>query len=283
MRYISYKYRYLSKIAPREPMLVLKSCNEKIHTFTDDEDRRKFIDKNGAAWSNISEALWLLGNCKCWYSEAFVQESEGQVEHFRPKKQVWGTNPSHGGYWWDAFNYKNFRLAHPTVNKRTTDYVTKQLAGKGCYFPLQPGSQHAIQESEESNEIPLLLDPTVSSDCELICFDISSGIPIPKHNASEDPEIDWYHTRASKTIDYYHLDEGDWNGTRFDIMAAVQQICMKLLKHKKSGNIKKYAKCIQRLSDYISPQAEFTSAAKQAMIEKLGKDEFIEIYNSLRV
>ncbi len=94
-----------------------------------DGDRSEFIKQHEAECSNLRGSLWIVGHMKCWYSEASLQEGEGHVEHYRPKKRLTGTG--HKGYWWRAFDWKNLRLAHPTVNLRKTDYLTGKRVGKG--------------------------------------------------------------------------------------------------------------------------------------------------------
>src|SRR5262245_46246939 len=91
----------------------LNESNEAIARVANAE-RGAFIDAHQAECSAIRGALWAIGHMKCWYSEASLQECEGHVEHYRPKKRLSGAG--HDGYWWRAFDWTNLRLAHPTVN-----------------------------------------------------------------------------------------------------------------------------------------------------------------------
>lgn len=273
MNYVALKQ--LRIIAERKEIDTLAACTKALKNIDEDADRREYIDKNAEAWSAVRYKLWMLGHCKCWYSEVGLLADEGEIEHFRPKKQVWKTKPPHGGYWWRAFDWMNFRLVHPNVNKRKTDYSTKELAGKGCYFPVKPGTNHAVRESEEKQEVPLLLDPIVRKDCRLLCFDISSGRPIPRVDKTGDLDDDWQHARAAETIGYYHLDEGTWNARRFDIMASVQSICDDLIASKRDGNTSLYEESLDKLGDYVGYFSEFSSAAKQAIVEKLPDENLI--------
>src|SRR5438105_11823130 len=79
-------------------------------------ERKDFINAHEAECSAVRNALWALSHAKCWYSEASIQEPEGQVEHYRPKRRLHGAG--HDGYWWRALDWENLRLAHPTVNRR---------------------------------------------------------------------------------------------------------------------------------------------------------------------
>lgn len=264
----------LRKLALRTEMHALDSHVATINGLATDQERRDFIDGNGDAWSAIRHRLWVLGHFKCWYSEAKLLADEGEVEHFRPKKQVWKTTPAHGGYWWRAFDWQNFRLAHPNVNKRKKDYSTEQVAGKGCYFPLRDEARRATRKLEEKHEEPVLLDPILRKDTRLLCFDSTNGRPLARYKETDDPD-GWRHLRATETIGYYHLDEGSWNADRADIMMEVQNICDNLLEAKAAGDIDKYEDCLDQLSTYVGCWAEFTSAAKQAISEKLPFDIFV--------
>lgn len=238
-----------------------KACKD-IAAIEDPDLRAQFIVDNAELWSKIKPALWNLGCCKCWYSEAVLQQQEGHVEHYRPKKRV--ASARHSGYWWDAFDWNNLRLAHPTVNVRVTDYLTGLKAGKGTYFPLHDPDRRAISKATESEERAVLLDPTVSEDCRLLCFESSSGRPIPRFSAEENP---WNHQRAKDSIEYYHLDEGTWNFKRKDLMDDVGVLCDKILAAFEVDPAL-YEKLIAELMEYIHSFSEFSAAAYQVVREK---------------
>ena len=105
------------------------------------------------------------------------------MEHFRPKRRLSGAG--HSGYWWGAFDWTNLRLAHPTVNRRVTDYLSGKKAGKGCYFPLRDEEQRAECKEDEINEEPILLDPMRAQDCKLLCFDSENGKPVPRYSKNK--------------------------------------------------------------------------------------------------
>jgi hypothetical protein len=260
MRYIDHK-----QLRRFKALTELQAANAAIALLTDDK-RGEFIDKNESKCSALRTALWAVGSTKCWYSEASLQECEGQVEHYRPKKRLSGAQ--HVGYWWRAFDWKNLRLAHPTVNRRITDYLTGKKSGKGSYFPLQDESTRATCEAEERNERPVLLDPTVPFDARLICFSEESGSPKPRYEKDVDP---WLHKRAEDSIEYYHLNEGTWNARRQDLMGEVRKLCETLdaLVLQEPRNEVEYNEVIDELvSKYINPFAEFSAACLQIVREK---------------
>jgi hypothetical protein len=236
--------------------------------------RGKFIDDNGNKWSALKGELWRLGDLKCWYSEAKLQAQQGHVEHFRPKKKPHGLKGAkHEGYWWRAFDWENFRVAHPTSNIRVTDYLTGVKAGKGAYFPLKDGSPRASNKAEERLERPVLLDPCVKLDCRLLSFDTENGKPVPSFNEEDDA---WKHQRAADTIDYYHLDEGTWNADRKDLIDEVARVC-ELLIEAESATKRDADMCdelIDELVEFIDKHQPFTAAAKQIICEN-GLIEFV--------
>lgn len=237
------------------------------------EDKRKdFIDAHEPECSALRKALWVLGHAKCWYSEASLQECEGQVEHYRPKKRLHGVR--HHGYWWRAFDWENLRLAHPTVNRRKTDYLTGKRVGKGSYFPLRDEASRAINRDQEVHEDPVLLDPVVPTDSRLICFSEESGAPRPRYSKQQN---EWLHRRAEQSIDYFHLAEPSWNKDRADLMAAVRVLCDQLegLALSQSRDETAYNNKIDEIVAYISPFAKFSSACLQIVREKALLDYFV--------
>lgn len=259
MRYINQKHlQRLVNLAAADSL-----CKE-IELLPEDQ-RSTFIDEHEGDCSYLREALWMLGCGKCWYSEAILQRDEGHIEHFRPKKRLSGAK--HPGYWWRAFDWTNLRLAHPTANRRITDYLSGKKAGKGGHFPLRVEDDRAETKADEGREEPVLLDPTSSEDCQLLCFETSSGKPIPRYKREAD---EWLHRRAVESIDYYHLDEATWTYKRKDLMDEVVILCAELERVKRVNpyDVTKYNKIVGELVEYLDPFSEFTAAALAVIRER---------------
>lgn len=255
----------LRRTAKQDAMDALTEFAERLSAATNVDERSEIIDQGTPIWGALRHDLWKAGNLKCWYSEKVLEADSGEVEHFRPKKKVWKSVPAHGGYWWRAFDWRNFRLAHPLVNKRRKDYSTDELAGKGCYFPLREESARANCAAEEAAEHPVLLDPTKPADCRLIRFDTASGRPIASVKREAD---EWKWRRATETIKFYHLDEGTWNAERADQMVAVTKACDDLLVARQLGDRLEEDRQIDVIHNFIKHTAEFSSASKQIVAEK---------------
>lgn len=123
------------------------------------KERKKFIRTN-TLWTKYRDALCEVSDDKCWYSERKFSRTELEVEHFRPKGE--GATVKHPGYWWLAYNWRNFRLSSSLANKRREDLRNrnKQIMGKGTYFPLEDETKRAPDQdpAKLAEEKPLLTD-----------------------------------------------------------------------------------------------------------------------------
>lgn len=141
------------------------------------------------------------------------------------------------------------------------------MLGKGAYFPLKDGDIRATSKLEESGENPVLLDPTILSDCKLISFDTNDGTPVPTFSIEDDS---WRYQRAIESIDYYHLNEATWNRDRKDLIDEVSILCDRLINEENSPN-RAQDKCeelINELFSYIDEHQPFTAACEQVIREK---------------
>lgn len=102
-----------------------------------DDERRAVISSHGAVWAALKPALEQLSNRKCWYCEAIQERSDKHVDHFRPKNRVDEDGCSdHPGYWWLAFDWRNFRYSCTYCNAPRRDVEQGTTKGKGARFPL---------------------------------------------------------------------------------------------------------------------------------------------------
>jgi hypothetical protein len=161
------------------------------------EERTDFIEKKGKIWRDFKEYLMKMSGDKCWYSESKPSEhhSRADVDHFRPKARAKRSETERDeGYSWLAFEWTNFRYAAQLSNQLSTNRETGEVEGKGEWFPLLEGSPKATWDNRcEIDEKPLLLDPTVRADIDLIdvgengrmkCSDLCFGHDIQRVNES---------------------------------------------------------------------------------------------------
>lgn len=129
---------------------------------------------------DVKEALWNMFNGKCAYCEAPFINQGVHVEHFRPKG---GVQPQRGaamqaGYWWLASHWENLLPTcidcNSEVNHRLPD-GTRKTIGKGNYFPLPEGQQHAKSLGYLHAETPLLINPAMVNPKLYFEFSLASS------------------------------------------------------------------------------------------------------------
>jgi hypothetical protein len=139
-------------------------------------DERVALLKAHPIWNTFKSILFSYYGHKCWYSECDITGSYGDVDHFCPKSCSTDENGCvilQGGYWWLAYDYINYRLSCEVCNR------PYKKGGKGNSFPLQTSPSNFTRSS-----IPLLLDPCVKRDTQLIDMDIDGSIIPMTRNVS---------------------------------------------------------------------------------------------------
>jgi uncharacterized protein (TIGR02646 family) len=210
-------------------------------------------------WGDLAVALKALSNHKCWYSESKNPASDKNVDHFRPKSRV-QEDPDHEGYWWLAFNWRNYRLSSQWCNQRRHDKVNKTSGGKWDRFPLCPGSFRARRESDDyEQEEFLLLDPIDPDDWKLLTFR-PDGHPTPAK-----PTGTSEYDRAAVSIEVYHLNCKELVDDRRPLAGRVQRLVqyMELLRPQ-IGDWKMrklYKEQEKELLRMIHKDAEYSAAA----------------------
>ena len=225
------------------------------------EERAAFIEKNKAYWGKLKSHYSKLSYGKCWYSEAEDLASAYHMDHFRPKNKTKAltvncdikTINNKEPYWWLAFNWTNYRFSASIPN-----------TSKSSYFPLQPGSPIAKNETELEQEWPGLLDPTDEYDVSLIAFGIDGKV----YPACADMNS-WDAKRVSLSVRVYNLDYI----SLVDKRKEVQQACKTKIEQIKTAQ-REYAKTHSSafrslLKQYISelrkmtkPTSELSSVAR---------------------
>jgi len=236
-----------------------ESVTEQLKSLDSSEERKKLIEKRSKLWGELKDWLLELSHGKCWYSEAREIFSFYEVDHFRPKnraKQLDGTERE--GYWWLAFDWRNYRISGSVGNNR-----------KGDYFPLAKGSPVATgPECDLQDEIIYLLDPTDPDDPFLLTFD-ESGYPKPAVTEEEDK---WAYERVIQTINLLHLDFGPLVNGRQKIWSNCTRLinqAQKLMKEQSENpSVTKKAKLrdkFRELREIISVETELSSTARACL------------------
>lgn len=261
--------------------------------------RDKFIDDNSNLWSDIKASLPYSE--KCWISEA-KEVSPRTIEHFRPKKMVsrtnfrklglplmkeaqrkdWTkTNKYRGvGYWWLAFDFKNFRICISNIN-----------SVKGNRFPLKLDSPIAYTNIENHNsEEIILLDPTKQGDPDLITFEPDGKVKPTETDVTKDEFI-----RADISIKIYGLNEIEplvshrntkWRDC-FELIKDNQYFYPKIKPFLEDGELmsddlieplERFDSKCKKLKEYISHDAEYSAVAKTCLLSYVKTYTWINDY-----
>jgi len=221
-----------------------------------DKSRIKIILDKERHWRKLRPELVKLCGRKCWYCEGEVKHSRQPVDHFRPKGEVTGT--SHPGYYWLAYSPSNFRLACEFCNSSTDDAPGGKRNTKHNHFPLLNELARVWSPSVDiSRELPILLDPLVAADCELLSFGIDGAARRTKPRSPLE-SVD----RVAESVRIYGLDRPSLDEGRRKKMNDV-------IWHAKFLNTG-LQDCAEKIRDLISIEAEYSSAALAALLTTRG-------------
>ncbi len=106
--------------------------------------RGEIIDRYSKVWRDLKCLLKQISDGKCWYCESPAHRILGDVDHHRPKKKIDDPEHPHPGYWWLAFNWRNFRFACEICNRLSTDRATNTVGGKGSFFPMADNAGYRV-------------------------------------------------------------------------------------------------------------------------------------------
>jgi hypothetical protein len=176
-----------------------EEITEQLRAAPDEASRKTIIDANEGFWRDDRIRAWLLSqfNNKCWYSEAFDSTSSIHVDHYRPKCRIKSElgGDTCEGYWWLAFDWKNYRICGQLLNVK-----------KGDLFPIVEGARCNPNDPVSLQlEAPVLIDP-ITDQARLISYerdeDACVAVPAAGIDAAE-------YVRAERTIEILGLNLRD--------------------------------------------------------------------------
>ena len=165
-------------------------------------ERNSLIDSYRGIWVGFRPQFERIYGSKCWYTESENPGTDDDIDHYRPKGQL-ADGSGHGGYWWEALNWQNFRLSCHMSNRLRKNPETGETQGKGSWFPLLDDSARCTQPDDDlSRESPTLLDPTDPQDTALLTFDPDGRVAlVTRFSGQEEAE-----RRFDDSRRYLHLD-----------------------------------------------------------------------------
>jgi hypothetical protein len=180
----------------------------------------------------IKEHLLTFFHGKCGYCEDFmgnvkIEEKpdwDWQIEHYRPKAQVF-EDPTHGGYYWLAYECTNFLIVCPICNG---------LRRKADKFPIAIGTtrlvdSHFIENSSLQTDVCSLFHPIFKNEKPLL---INPVVDKPKDFIQFFPDgtIKGKNERGHESIKIYGLDRQTLNIRRKKIIDNIRKSIAKQVK-----------------------------------------------------
>jgi uncharacterized protein (TIGR02646 family) len=229
-----------------------------------DSGRSDFINRNSHIWQSLKTELERISHNKCWYCEAKNTRADFHVDHHRPKNRIRNRDGTEEpGYWWLAFDHRNFRLACSYCNcpHKGADGITR---GKSDQFPLRSNSIRASSPgSNLDDETALLLDPTNPADPLLLWFQ-NDGNACPRYSKGKG----FPHQRAKVTIDILNLNDIKIVEARKELwnrcVSLIERGDKAFAQYQKGSatGIKEFEMVIREIRKLIQSSAEFSATAR---------------------
>lgn len=253
MRYIDFSLIDLDDPAVKHWLRKAKQNARQLASCSTHDQRKAFIQKNNI-WSEFKPILMKYFGEKCWYSECDLTGSFGDVDHFRPKGKSTDENGKvilQEGYWWLVYDYLNYRLSCEKCNRPFGD------GGKGVKFPLKPGTLPAAVQ--DKNDTPLLLDPCVLQDVQIIDCDETGEIISLSGDIYETERVN-----ISKRIYNWNC----FNNARKQIRSKCK-VALELFEIIYDSNPDNLAKPLQQLGKLVDEKSPYSSFARKYIKNKI--------------
>ncbi|MBW8244835.1 hypothetical protein K1F50_18650 [Muricauda oceani] len=221
----------------------------------DIETRNQIIDDNQALWAELREHLSNISYRKCWYSESINDGAYCHVDHFRPKKKAINeAGGDEGGYWWLAFDWRNYRFSAPANNVPKRDY-----------FHVNANRAQSIIDPIEAEDI-LFLDPTEIDDPPKLSYDIEGKV-----NPKSADENSRDYLQAEYTIRRLKLNEKFIEARKDRFRRAsylIQDISRLLILQNQQFDLfrrQTIKNNMQELKQLANPSSEYSAAVKYCL------------------
>lgn len=255
----------------RHVLADLDEAQQAVNEESDPQRRAELIDRYRDRWIKCRDAMSRLSNDKCWYTECKNPGTDDDVDHFRPKGGV-AEEPSHPGYYWLAFEWRNFRLSCHRANRPRRDAGTGETGGKAGHFPLvNPECRAWTKDDDLENESAALLDPTVPFDPTMLTFKPDGGADLsPEYKSDPVAEARFEHSRR-----YLHLNWPAFRDARLTLYNKIERTIDRGSTLAPSGragihDVKgAFNDIVRDLRRMMNPGEEYSKAAR-AYIESFG-------------
>lgn len=240
-----------------------------------EESRTYIILENSHLWSKLKNILSKQSNSKCWYCESLELRSDNSVDHFRPKNRI-AESKGHTGYWWLAFDWKNYRFSCTYCNSRRVFLETQ--GGKQDHFPIFEPPMRAESPGEEVREIAVLLDPCNCDDIRKITYNVE-GKPIAVISDTNSRDF----KRASQSIALYHLDHTATCRARKQRRIDIDMFVSEVNDFLACGKVSSANRIKEKIINMIRSDSEmpFTTAARAYLRRHIALDWVKEILEDI--
>ena len=209
---------------------------------------------------NVREPLYNLHKGKCCYCERKRDmKRESDIEHYRPKAAV-TEHPEHPGYWWLAYEWRNYLFSCKRCNQ----------SHKKNHFPLLVGSSRAgSPEDDLADEHPLIINP-IDDDPEIyLTYHWRDGGGVYVTMTGTDSQ-----QRGMRTIDILGLNEArlmEERATDLSLLALVAKCMNEALEAEDGAEVENAA---QHIYDQTSAKKPFAGFRRE-YFRKMGFAEYV--------
>ena len=184
--------------------------------------RSDLVKASRPVWVKFRSHFERLYGRKCWYTESKNPGTDSDIDHYRPKGRL-ADHAEHCGYWWEALNWRNFRLSCHHANRLRRNPATNEVGGKGSSFPLLNEADRCEHPDDDMDrERPTILDPTNPEDAALVAFEQDGRVALATGTAENASA----QRRFADSRQYLHLD---WPGFIEERQALFARIYQKVL------------------------------------------------------
>lgn len=243
-----------------------QSARDAVAAKTTDAEKSAEVNRHQDVWKDLKQLLANLSSKKCWFCESPNIRSDNAVDHFRPKNSV-AECGTHQGYWWQAFEWENYRFSCTYCNSRRKDIEQGTSGGKHDHFPLWDESKRARCPTDDCDcEQPMLLDPCCATDPALLWFD-EDGQPRPNPTHCSDTN-GYACKRVEKSINLYHLRHANIVEARLALCNRIRKDLgdadTMLLKANQGDMTARtaFATAVRQVADKLAPTSAFSMTAR---------------------
>lgn len=160
-------------------------------------------------------------------------------------------------YWFLAFNPINYRLSSQISNRLNRNPILGATGGKGNKFPLMAGSPRATDVAGLVSERPVILDPCIEADTELLEFQ-PDGRPVVSMRHEGDADTS-FRVEQSKLL--LNLDYPTFNEDRESLYNKIRKLVDRGDRYIRDG-INAIEDVQNDLNALMRPDAEYSKAAE---------------------